>query len=169
MGWVDEELERWMEVVKRVVDACLAARQRLGVKRRWPLVKLSVIPQEKGVAEAVEGLKELVKSQCNTLEVEVLPPGEEVREAELVAVPEMSSLGKEFRALAPKVAEAIARADAASLCSELESSGAAEVEVEGERVVLRREHVRFAAGDGDLRELPGRGGVHRCQEDGACC
>ena len=142
--WVDERLEAQMRMVRGMVDACLAARQRLGVKRRWPLVKLVVLPEREEVGEAAEALEELLLSQCNALELEVLSPGEEVREAEIVAVPEMGAIGREFRKQAPEVARALEEADAEALSREMESRGWAEVQLgDGNRVRVRREHVRF--------------------------
>lgn len=69
--WIDERLEDCMEVAKQIFEAASNARQKAKIKLRWPLRKLVVEGDEK-VEEAVRMLEDIIKSQCNVKEVEVV-------------------------------------------------------------------------------------------------
>ncbi len=86
--WIDEDLERKMSVVREIVEASYNARQKAGIKLRWPLRKL-VIEGDVDIA----GLEEVVLSQCNVKEVEV------VREFEkkVKVKPNFKKLGAKLR------------------------------------------------------------------------
>ena len=66
--WVDEELERDMEIVRDISEASYNARQQAGIKLRWPLRKMVVEGGEE-VRRAVENLKDILLGQCNVKEV----------------------------------------------------------------------------------------------------
>ncbi|WP_456478393.1 isoleucine--tRNA ligase [Geoglobus ahangari] len=67
--WIDEELERDMDIVRDISEASYNARQQVGIKLRWPLRKM-VVEGGEDVKKAVENLREILLNQCNVKEVE---------------------------------------------------------------------------------------------------
>ena len=66
--YIDDELEKAMEVAKEIFEAASNARQRAKRKLRWPL-KLLVVEGKEDVKKAVEMLEDILKTQCNVKEV----------------------------------------------------------------------------------------------------
>jgi len=87
--WIDEDLEKKMEVVKEIFEAASNARQKAKRKLRWPLRKLVVESKSEDVASAVKELEAIIKSQCNVKEVEVV----EEFEKKAVAKPNYKAIG----------------------------------------------------------------------------
>ncbi len=67
--WIDEKLEREMEIVRDISEASYNARQKAGIKLRWPLRKM-IVEGDDDVENAVRELKEILINQCNVKEVE---------------------------------------------------------------------------------------------------
>ncbi len=86
--WIDERLERNMDAVRDVCEASYNARQKTGIKLRWPLRKLVVEGGEE-VRAAVKELEDIVKNQCNVKEVECVEEFEKI----LVVKPNYRKLG----------------------------------------------------------------------------
>ncbi len=69
--FIDEMLERDMEIIRDVSEACYNARQKSKIKLRWPLRELIVEGGEE-VRKAVENLKDVLLAQCNVKDVKVV-------------------------------------------------------------------------------------------------
>ncbi len=67
---VNNKLEDDMEIVKKIVDACLAAREKANIKLRWPIKEVTVVSENK-ISSAVNNLKEVLLSMCNCKGVKV--------------------------------------------------------------------------------------------------
>ncbi len=139
-AYIDKELEKNMEIAREVVEAVLSARDQAKLKRRWPATKIIIYPEDEEVKRAVESMAELIKRQANTLKIEVAEP-EEKPVSELRAVPNFSTLGPEFKALAKKIAEYIISENPEKLREKIQRGEA--VDIEGESVILKPEHVKF--------------------------
>lgn len=137
--YIDRGLEKNMGLIQNLIEASYSTRDRANLKRRWPAKRLILYPSSQEVAEAVESLEDLVKSQANALSLVVRSSGDELEEARLVAEPNYSALGPEFKSLAPKVAEFISSGGV----EELKGMIGSEVSIEGEKVELREEHINF--------------------------
>ena len=99
---IDEELERQMDFAREIVEAASNARQKAGIKLRWPLRKLVVETQDSEVEKAVKRLERVIKAQCNVKEIEVA----EVKKV-LKAKPDFRRIGPIFKERAKEVAEII--------------------------------------------------------------
>ena len=86
--WLDEELERNMEIVRDISEASYNARQKAGIKLRWPLRKM-IVEGGQDVRRAVESLEEIIKNQCNVKEVEWV----EEFQKKLIARPSYRKIG----------------------------------------------------------------------------
>ncbi|MBO8181750.1 MAG: isoleucine--tRNA ligase [Archaeoglobus sp.] len=99
---LDEKLEKQMVVAREIVEAASNARQKAGIKLRWPLRKLIVEAQESEIEQAVKRLERVIKAQCNVKEIEV----SEVEKV-LKAKPNFKKIGPIFKERAKEVAEII--------------------------------------------------------------
>jgi len=86
--WIDGELEASMELVRKISEASYNARQRAGIKLRWPLRKL-VVEGDEEVEKAIKDLKEIILNQCNVKEVKYTKEFEK----EIVVKPKYKNLG----------------------------------------------------------------------------
>lgn len=66
---IDEELERRMDIVLKIIEAASSLRNKIGVNLRQPLKELYILADRKEVGEAVEELKHVIASQANVKEV----------------------------------------------------------------------------------------------------
>ena len=91
---IDEELEKEFDVMFNVVSSVLAARERGNRGVRWPLRKVTVVSQDKDVGKRVEKLKDLILSQVNIKEIEVLDKMEGVK---LDITVNRNAVGRDFK------------------------------------------------------------------------
>ncbi|AIY90260.1 isoleucine--tRNA ligase [Geoglobus acetivorans] len=87
-SWINDELDEMMAIVRDVSEASYNARQKAGIKLRWPLRKL-VVEGDESVRKAVEALREIILNQCNVKEVEHVEEFEKI----VVAKPNFRKLG----------------------------------------------------------------------------
>ncbi|HWM00073.1 MAG TPA: isoleucine--tRNA ligase [Nocardioidaceae bacterium] len=135
---VDERLSQQMALARRVVELGRAARAEARVKTRQPLSRALVGSRAWSLLS--EDLRVDVAEELNIGRLESLASAG----ADLVdysAKGNFRALGKRFGKRTPVVAAAIAAADAESLAMALREHGAAEVDVEGERVSVEAEEV----------------------------
>jgi len=135
---VDEDLSAQMRLARRVVELGRAARAEAKVKTRQPLRRALV--GSAAYAGLSEELRHDAAEELNIGGLESLGQAG----ADLVdfsAKGNFRSLGKRFGKDTPKVAAAIAGADAAAIASALRSDGEAQVEVDGSTIVVQAEDV----------------------------
>jgi isoleucyl-tRNA synthetase len=135
---VDDRLSQQMALARRVVELGRAARAEARVKTRQPLSRALVGSRAWSLLS--EDLRADVAEELNIGRLESLSSAG----ADLVdysAKGNFRALGKRFGKRTPAVAAAIAAADADSLAAALREHGAAEVDVEGERVGVEAEEV----------------------------
>ncbi|MEE8402262.1 MAG: class I tRNA ligase family protein, partial [Candidatus Hydrothermarchaeaceae archaeon] len=78
---IDLRLEEHMNVVRKYVEAEAAAREKSGVKRRWPVLESYAVSIDKESAEAMEHLRGVIETATSTLSFEVKAPGWKIPEA----------------------------------------------------------------------------------------
>jgi len=127
----DEELEREMEYVRRIVEAGSSARQRAKIKLRYPVRRIIVETEDETVKKAVERLNRILRDQLNAKEVVVGKV-----ERELLIKPNFAKVGPEFKGDARLVIDWINEHG-----RELYERGEIDVEIEGKTFHLTREHL----------------------------
>jgi len=68
---VNESVEESFDIMNEIVSVCAAARMKGKLKRRWPL-KHAIICVEKGLQKKIELLSELLQSQLNVEDYEII-------------------------------------------------------------------------------------------------
>ncbi len=140
LGFKDESLERYMDIVRRVVEAVAAARMRIGLKVRQPVRKVIVFSDRDDVRKAIEELKEVVRFMSNTKEVEIEPEARVREIVKLVAKPRYSSIGPKFRKLAKDVAKYVEE-NSEVVARDVIEKGVHVAEIAGQRVELTKDDV----------------------------
>ncbi len=69
-------LEKYMKVAREYVEAEAHAREKEGIKRRWPVLASYFFPKDEESKAALEHLKELIEKATATLNFEARPLGE---------------------------------------------------------------------------------------------
>jgi isoleucyl-tRNA synthetase len=125
---LDADLDVQMELARRVVELGRAARAEAKVRTRQPLARALV--GSAGWTRLPEALRDEVATELNVVAVDSLASaGADLIEHSAKA--NFRTLGKRFGKHTPKVAAAIAEADAEELATALTESGSAEIEVDG--------------------------------------
>ncbi|MFH1972417.1 MAG: isoleucine--tRNA ligase [archaeon] len=91
---INLSLEKDFDVAFNVISSILAARERAGIGVRWPLRKVSVVSQDKDVSKSVKKLKDLILSQTNIREIEILDKMEGVQ---LEITMNRNAIGRDFK------------------------------------------------------------------------
>ncbi|KXA92957.1 hypothetical protein AKJ64_01795, partial [candidate division MSBL1 archaeon SCGC-AAA259E17] len=147
VGRVDEELEEDMEVVQNFVEAGAKARQRSGIKRRWPVKRIMVKADSEETKNSVMRLEKVLKNQLNCKEVEAYTEGEFEEEVDLICGVDSESLEERFGDLTSSIEERIRSMPLEDVRDRAEDRGFIEVSVEGEKV-------KVGLNDLSLGELP---------------
>lgn len=115
---IDSELEMNTSIIRDIIESTLHARQKAGIKLRWPMSKVIVETQDKNVKKAVSSLTGIIKRQINVKEVIV---GEVIQELE--ALPNHKTIGPKFKGDAKKVVELLQTHNPCLIKSGLEKEG----------------------------------------------
>jgi isoleucyl-tRNA synthetase len=137
-GDVDEELSSAVALARRLVELGRAARADAKVRTRQPLRRALV-----GTAAWTALSEELRREVAEELNIGALEPLSSAG-ADLVdhsAKGNFRALGKRFGKQTPRVAQAIADADAAALAAALDADGRASVVVDGDAVEVLPDEV----------------------------
>jgi isoleucyl-tRNA synthetase len=132
---IDEDLERRMEDVRRIVRLGRAARNRASVKTRQPLNRVRIVPPG---GRRLEDLKEVVLEELNVKDAEICEPGKALSELHVKA--RFDVLGPRFGKEMKSVGAAIAALTTPAI-EQLERSGAIRIEVGGRALEIRKEEV----------------------------
>ncbi len=134
----DESLEKDMDIVQRVYTAAAYARQKAGIKMRWPIKRLIIDTSSEEVKQAIERLKHIVFEMLNTKKVEYR---QVKRHYEKIV--KRNEIGKTFKGLTPKILKALDETPTEKLMEELSKKGEYKLEIDGEEVTVERRHVDF--------------------------
>jgi isoleucyl-tRNA synthetase len=142
--FIDDKLEKFMDIIKSIAEAALAARMNAGIKLRRPVKKLIITPSNSEVAEAVSALEKILVDVVNAKEVEIVGP-EFFEKAKLYRLePNYSEIGPEFKKLTKQVVELI-KTHQDEIAKAIVEKGYYETTIEGTPVRLEVRHVKVRA------------------------
>jgi len=105
LSMVDETLNRQMAVVMKLASLGHAARNKSNVKVRQPLSEVAFAVGSADEMDVIEQFKEILEDELNVKQVRTLGGSEEAVEYSLNPLPKQ--LGQKYKALSPKVRQAI--------------------------------------------------------------
>jgi isoleucyl-tRNA synthetase len=143
---IKPELEDHMKVARRFTEAVTAAREKKKIKRRWPLLRIVFSPSTEKAKTAIETLRELVKTQTNTHELQILELGEEFEEVIIKVEPNFETVGPEFKDKAGKISRELGKIDGRKVKSKIKEG--LKLKIDGEDITLSERHLKFR------KELP---------------
>jgi isoleucyl-tRNA synthetase len=139
---VDSELNEHMDIAREIVERVASARQKAGIKLRWPVKLVVVKVKSPEIEEAVEALKSVILHQANAKALELVRMGEEWRGMELEVKPNMEVIGPVFRQWASKIA-ALLQYQSARRIKEGIEKGEYSLGIEGQQVKIMPNMVSF--------------------------
>ena len=140
--FMDEGLERDVEVARAVVEAILSARASAGLKLRRPVRRVIVASKDERVLGALRRLSDLVAEMVNAKNIEVV--GLEFFENLRVykVKPNMGEIGRDYKRLAPDIARMLEESGV-EVAKAILATGYYEAEVGGVRVRIEPRHVEI--------------------------
>jgi len=134
-AWINEDLENQMEAVRTMLSAVLHARQKAGLKLRWPVRSITVVPSDEEVASAVENLKSVFLSQANAKKLELLEPGETSKQVKTIVEPNYEKAGPQFKDRLPEISKLLRETDGRKVKQELLEEGEYSLRMEDSSIV----------------------------------
>ncbi len=144
---IDKSLEEDMKVVRSFVESGAKARQRAGLKKRWPVKKVMIKVEEEELKDSAGRLERILLNQLNCKEIEPLTEEEFSEKIDLVCEVDTDSLEEEFGDLAPAIEEVIKNMDLDQIRRQVEDRGFLGITVKGEKIKIGLNNI-------SLDELP---------------
>lgn len=135
---IDRVVEHNMAVAQSLVQATLAAREKIHLGVRWPLPELVVVTQDAQTAEAVERMKDIIKIQTN---VKLIKVQKSMANIQLTVKPDFAKLGPDFGENSPKIVGKIAMESPQSILEHIEKEGKFVCKIDGKEFPLVKEHL----------------------------
>ncbi len=137
-----EGMERSMNMVRDIVRTAQKFRQELGLGLRWPIGKMTISAKDHAYADAVHTFPDIIKSQTNVKELELVPENQEWAGQELIVVPNRNVIGKAYKQRLSKIARMLKVLPAKEIKEKVEA-GEYELGIEGEMIKILPDMVRF--------------------------
>ncbi|MCL4411491.1 isoleucine--tRNA ligase [Candidatus Marsarchaeota archaeon] len=118
-GLIGKELEKDFDVATESITALLNSREKAGIRLRWPVVSATLELSSEDAFATAQKLSGLIEDYTNSNKLVV----KEVEGLSEAVIPVFKKLGPDFKENANAVADALRKADAAELRSEIESHG----------------------------------------------
>jgi isoleucyl-tRNA synthetase len=143
-AWIDEALEAQMDIAQRTSSLVLALRKKEKIRVRQPLQKIMVPVLNKNFADNLLHIKDLILSEVNVKELELLEEGNGMLVKSIK--PNFKTIGpkygKQMKAIAAKVAQL-----SSDDISAIEGNNGWETEIDGEKILLDITDFEIAAQD----------------------
>ena len=137
-------MEERMEKARTIASLALSLRKKEQIKVRQPLQKIMIPVRNQGEREAIQAVEELILSEINVKELELLDDANDILVKEVK--PNFKTLGPRFGKNMRFVAAAIQGLDENQLKT-LEAQEELELTVEGEKVILNSADVDIQSKD----------------------
>ncbi|MGB2581800.1 MAG: DUF835 domain-containing protein, partial [Thermoplasmata archaeon] len=142
--WVDEDLDKGMDVVREISEVVARIRQESNINLRWPLRRIIIRSRSDEVADALVQLKAPLMSQNNLKSIQMVPAGEEWDEMILSVVPNPNAIGKVYRQWSSKIAVLLKNRPAKAIKAGIDK-GEYSLGIEGQLVKILPNMVSFTS------------------------
>ncbi len=139
---IDEELEAAISLALEVSQASLNARSKAGIKLRWPLEKALVFVNSEVDRKRLEAIKDVLVQLLNVKDVEIHGISGYSKFSRVLAEPNPSTIGQEFKRLTRPVMEYIEK-NSEAVAKDIISYGSHRTYIDGVEVVIKKEHVNL--------------------------
>jgi len=145
LDFIDEDVEREMEVIRVLADRVAAARMKAGLKLRQPVRSVIVFTDKRDVVNVVEKHVSLLRRILNSREVEVREARRVEELVEYRLKPVYKRLGPRLRELTGLALKRIMERQG-DIARELLSKGYYELDIDGNRVRIEAGDVEVSVG-----------------------
>lgn len=142
--FINADIEESMSLAKKIIEAALAARMKVGINVRRPVKRVIVALADNKAANMLRLVENVVLEMVNAKHLEIV--GENVIESYRIArvEPNYSTIGPEFKKKTKQIVSLIEEKNI-DIASSIIDKGFYEDEIEGEKVVIERRHVKVKA------------------------
>ncbi|RLE88080.1 MAG: isoleucine--tRNA ligase [Thermoprotei archaeon] len=132
---INDELEKYMEIVREIVEKGSAARMVAGIKIRQPLPTLYILTDDEYTRLACTELIEVIKSQVNVKSVEILPSESIRRFIKYSIKPVYSVIGPHFKRDTKEVLRALQAIEPKKVVESMKREGTLSLKLSDGRTV----------------------------------
>jgi isoleucyl-tRNA synthetase len=135
---IDTKLEEQFEIMKTTNQQILNAREKMQRGVRWPIKEVIVLTKKEEVKEAVESLKELIKTQTNVKEITFKDEVEGITETAKV---DFKKLESHFGNIATLMVAKFTQTTMEIVMGKIQEHGAFIIEVNDQKYEVTKEHL----------------------------
>ena len=143
---IDKNLEQCMDLAQKSSSMILALRKKAEKKVRQPLSKVVIPASDETMYEQMQYIADLVKTEVNVKEIEVISPDVEMAGLVKKIKPNFKTLGKKYGKQMKEIANAMTDFSQAQI-SEIEQKGSYILSLPSGNVELATEDVEIATED----------------------
>jgi len=140
--WLDAKLEETMVMVREISEIIARVRQENDINLRWPLKRIVLKAQSKEVSDDLLNLKDVLLTQNNIKELQVVPQGEEWDEMILSVSPNPNAIGKVYQQWKSQIAVLLKNRPAKTIKAGIDK-GEYSLGIEGQLVKILPNMVTF--------------------------
>ncbi|MGB5403269.1 MAG: isoleucine--tRNA ligase [Robiginitalea sp.] len=142
--YIDKDLERKMAMAQTISSLVLSIRQKEKIKVRQPLQKIMIPVLDSGERKAIEAVAELIKSEVNVKEIELLDDASDILVKRIK--PNFKNLGPRFGKDMKKIAAAVGNLNQEDI-QKIEREGELMLDLEEKSITLQLEDVEITSQD----------------------
>ncbi len=140
---ISKDYEEQMNLVKKVIEAALSARQTLKIKLRQPIKRVIIVTGNLNVKNSLMNFKDVILDQVNAKTIEFISLDEEEKLRGILAVPKLDVIGPIFKSKTAQIAEKIKSENGWVILKSLKEKGFFELSLNGEILKITPEMVSF--------------------------
>jgi isoleucyl-tRNA synthetase len=140
--FIDDQLEKAVDLVRKMEDAGLNVRAKAGIKLRWPVNKTFVFLNNEDDIKLVNSVIDILKSVLNTKEVELHNIVDYAKFSQIIVSPLPGKIGKDYKQLTPKIVQYINN-NTNVIGKDIIDKGYHEVVIDGVNVKLDKNYVNI--------------------------
>ncbi|AWR98269.1 isoleucine--tRNA ligase [Acidianus sulfidivorans JP7] len=140
--FINNELEKAIDIVREIEEAGLNARAKAGIKLRWPIKKAYVFINTSDKLKMVKQVIDVLKSVLNVKEIELNEILQYSKFTETIAIPNPGKIGKDFKQLTPKIIEYI-NLNQKAVAEGITSKGYYDAIIDSTSIRIDKSHVRL--------------------------
>ena len=135
---IDRNLELAMDTVSNVVQSSLAGRDKMSLGVRWPIQSLTVATKDDMVSKAVIELKEIIKTQVNVKEINVL---DDMPGVKLNVQANFKTLGPDFGQAVAMIIPKLTQESPETILGHIEKEGKFTLKIDGRNYDIKKDHI----------------------------
>lgn len=155
----DEQVQAYVDVLRRGLEAIFQAKQRAGIERYWPVSRVAIKAADGLSFDAINAFRKIIVSQSGAKELDIVSPGETWRGMRIDIDVHMDSVSAAYKLWAKKIEILLRSQDAWKIKAGLDR-GEYSVGIEGQKVRIDPTMVSFVESVPEhVVEEPFEGGV----------